>query len=53
MKLIDMGRCICDYVMSCIVFDNAPTLLINVVQLPRKLFHSSKPKDILIISNQS
>lgn len=45
MKLIDMGRCICDYVMSYVVFDNTPTFLMNVVQLSRKLFHSSKSKD--------
>lgn len=46
MKSIDMGRSICDCVMSCIVFDNAATFLMNVVQLSRKFFHSSTSKDI-------
>lgn len=36
MKFIDMGRCICGYVMFCVVFDNTPRFLINAVQLPRK-----------------
>lgn len=46
MKLIDTGGCICDYVMLSIVLVNTPTFLINVVQLSRKIFHSSESRDL-------
>lgn len=46
MKLIDMGGCTCDYVMLGIVLVNTPTFLINVVQLSRKIFHSSESREL-------